>query len=53
VLDVDAQRQVLGLTPSAFHDDRGPGPSGWLRIDPTFDPLLNNPRFRKLVEGTA
>ena len=26
---------------------------GWLRIDPTFDPLRNNPRFRKLVQGTA
>ena len=26
---------------------------GWLRIDPTFDPLRNNPRFRKLVEGTG
>jgi tetratricopeptide (TPR) repeat protein len=26
---------------------------GWLRIDPTFDPLLDNPRFRKLVDGTA
>jgi hypothetical protein len=26
---------------------------GWLRIDPTFDPLRNHQRFRKLVEGTA
>jgi tetratricopeptide (TPR) repeat protein len=26
---------------------------GWLRIDPTFDSLRRNPRFRKLVEGTA
>ena len=26
---------------------------GWLRIDPTFDRLRKNPRFRKLVEGTV
>jgi serine/threonine-protein kinase len=26
---------------------------GWLRIDPTFDPLRDNPRFRRLVEGTG
>ena len=26
---------------------------GWLRLDPAFDALRNNPRFRKLVEGTA
>jgi eukaryotic-like serine/threonine-protein kinase len=26
---------------------------GWLRIDPTFDPLRKNPGFIRLVEGTA
>jgi tetratricopeptide (TPR) repeat protein len=26
---------------------------GWLRIDPTWARLKDNPRFRKLVEGTA
>jgi hypothetical protein len=26
---------------------------GMLRIDPTFDQVRKNPRFRKLVEGTA
>ena len=26
---------------------------GWLRIDPTFDPVRNNPRFKKLVEATS
>jgi eukaryotic-like serine/threonine-protein kinase len=25
--------------------------SGWLKIDPTFDPLRRNPRFRRLVKG--
>ncbi len=24
---------------------------GWLRIDPTFDPVRTHPRFQKLVEG--
>ena len=26
---------------------------GWLRVDPTFDPLRKHPRFLKLVEGKA
>jgi hypothetical protein len=26
---------------------------GWLRIDPNFDPIRNNPRFKRLVEGTT
>ncbi len=26
---------------------------GWLRIDPTFDPLRNHPRFQRLVAGRS
>jgi tetratricopeptide (TPR) repeat protein len=26
---------------------------GWLKIDPTFDPVRKHPRFQKLIEGAA
>jgi hypothetical protein len=26
---------------------------GWLRIDPSFEPLRRHPRFQRLVKGTA
>jgi tetratricopeptide (TPR) repeat protein len=26
---------------------------GWLRVDPTFEPLRNHPRFKQLVEGAV
>jgi hypothetical protein len=49
---------VVYLVPDQKHDrplleiPHFPSP-GWLRIDPTWDPLRKHPRFQKLVEGTA
>jgi hypothetical protein len=32
-------------------EEREDSHTGWLKIDPNFDPLRKNPRFQKLVAG--
>ena len=45
------------LNPEGGEADNWHGPyylsPGWLKIDPTFDPLRNNPRFKRLVAGSG
>ena len=52
ILTGEARRRPLDLLEPLLEFPYYLSP-GWLRVDPTFDPLRKHPRFRKLVEGTA
>ena len=41
--------RALDLIEPLLHAPASDLTSGWLRIDPIFDPLRNNPRFQRLV----
>ncbi|CAN5859519.1 hypothetical protein BH24GEM1_BH24GEM1_00980 [soil metagenome] len=44
----------LAIRPTSKDAHVGPYPCylspGWLRVDPTFDPIRKHPRFQRLVE---